>query len=223
MSGFFDWLKALSGRFPNDELPVLAYKKDVPATAREVAFAYLFGDCVEQDYAQALKWYGRSERDNYFFVGACHYKLKNYSAAVRYFKKEIARKAYGSQMSMAARALAECYRNGIGTKPNSKRSQQYAMLEGNAGGTARDTYWSGICSLLGLGVREDVAEGLRLLELAAHEGEDWAWMRLGKIYLRGEFSVARDVEKAMEYIGRTHRQPELAAYYMREAQNAKKP
>jgi hypothetical protein len=55
MSGFFDWLKALSGRFPNDELPVLAYKKDVPATAREVAFAYLFGDCVEQDYAQALK------------------------------------------------------------------------------------------------------------------------------------------------------------------------
>ncbi len=221
MMGFWYWLEFVKNGFRSPQIPTLAYMPE-GTSVREVAFAYLFGDSVEQDYKKALKWFRMQASENYFFIGACYYKLKKYSTAASYFRKEVAREAYGSQMAMAAHALAECYRKGIGVKQNVEKATKYSLIEGTEGGTARDAYWSGICYLFGLGVSTDVAEGLRLLEMAARQGEDWAWLRLGKIYLEGDFGVEKDTDKAIEYLQRAKRMSGLAAYYLEEARKAKK-
>jgi len=224
MNLFTDWLANMRCLFGTEKPPTLAYLKNgEQPTSREVAFAYMFGDSVKQNFRKSLRWFRKTRSENYFFIGACYYALNHHRMAVRYFKKEIDKESYGCKMAMAARALAECYQKGIGVPKNETKGVEYNVVEGEIGGTARDAYWMGICTLYGLGLVKNTEEGLRLLDVAVRQGEDWACLRLGKIYLYGEFGLEKNVDKAIEYLTQSKDMKELTSYYLEQAQNSKKP
>lgn len=144
----------------------------------EEALALLLGDEVEPDVEKALLLFQQHTTENLFFIGACYYCLGNYKEAVKFFKKEIKHSGHTTQAVMAAHALSNCYAEGIGVSRSRSQSFHYAFMEGQVGGSAKDTYWLGLCQIHGLGVLPNTKEGMRLLQMAAAQGEERARQKL---------------------------------------------
>lgn len=123
---------------------------------------------------------------------------RNPEMAVEWLERGLERP--GSQRGNARYMLGLMYSKGDGVLQDVNKALDYwnkAADDGNPGAL----FQLGRASLDGsLGMREDVASGIALLEQAANKGSQDASMLLGRMYARGN-GVEQDMERAMKWYG----------------------
>lgn len=67
-------------------------------------------------------------------------------------------------------------------------------------GHAKAQRFAGAMYLQGIGVRQDIEEGINYLKAAGNQGDVDSYMVLGALYREGKY-VSRDINKAKEYYG----------------------
>ena len=169
----------------------------------ELGEKYWFGDDVEQDDKQAIKWFRasaeRSEPWGLFALGRC-YELgrgvaANEEEAFRYYKEsyEI------DEDSPARAALARCYSGGVGVEENTEKAIEILREAAETGD--REAQWR--LGFLYSGIEEfgvtNVQEAVKWYRLAADQGDELSLSWLATAYQTGE-GVEQDDEEAFKLL-----------------------
>lgn len=100
----------------------------------------------------------------------------------------------------AAGLLADCLRDGVGTRTDHRRALTYHAIAAKAG-SAEAHLSLGYAHFYGLGTRRSPAEALRWYRRAARRGSSHAMINIGLMYQAGT-GVARDPAKAKRWFAK---------------------
>ena len=141
-----------------------------------LGYCYESGEGVEQDYAEAEKWYRKAAEQNH--AGAqcgLGYLAQDYAQAVRWY-----RKAAEQNHAEAQYALADCYYRGDGVPQNMVEAVQW-YLKAAEQGNADAQYRLGMCYWDGRGVVKDEAEAKKWQDKAR---EKWRKIEEERLLIR---------------------------------------
>ena len=164
--------------------------------------AFYFGRLgVTQDYAAAVKWFGKAAEQKYapaqYALSVCCEKgqgmAKDDAEAVRWLSKAVAQK-----YAPAEYALGICYGKGRGVVKDEAEAVKW-FGKAAAQEHALAQYALGVCCMNGQGRAKDPVEGAKWFRQAAEQGEARAQLALGGCYFKGE-GVARDRVEAHKWM-----------------------
>lgn len=175
-----------------------ADKKD-PRALHALGELYYGGSGVEQDYAQALKWYQQAAELGHIQaqcnVGEFYLQglgvEKDAVVAIKYF-----RMSAEAGCAMAINNLAACHAHGEGVEKNLEEAAKLYRKAAELGEPLAQGNL-GVCYLRGEGVAKDAAEAVKWLSLAAQYGMPFALYYLGNCYDEGT-GVPQDKVKAKQ-------------------------
>ena len=101
--------------------------------------------------------------------------------------------------------LAQRYKNGVGKGGEGKDPQRAFAYAKNAAelGHPMAQFLVGIMYLRGIGVDSNVASGMQWLVTSAEQDTAIAQYFLGSIYMKGDFGLGKDWQKAIEWFKRS--------------------
>lgn len=166
-----------------------------------VAYAYLYGNNVEQDDDKAIHFFDKGanqgDTDMMVIAGLLYQRNGDNKTAFNRFTQ-----ANNAGNSWGTYELATCYINGTGTNENISYGVSLLTKAANAGfADAQETL--GMCYMAGsekLGIQQSTYKGKELLEKAANQDDDDALYDLGLIYLEGRYGYNNDAAKAYTYL-----------------------
>ena len=164
-----------------------------------LGYSYEFGEGVEQNYTEAVKWYKLSAAQGNAWaqnrLGEC-YRNGN-GVALNYVKAIEMYVSSAAQGNKTAECnLGICYFEGHGVKRDYKKAVEVfskVAEQGNSEGQK----WLGYCYQNGYGVNQDYKKAVELYSKSAEQGSSWAQGELGYCYFNG-YGVNQDYEKAVE-------------------------
>lgn len=224
---------------------------------------YYTGVKVEQDYAEALRWWTLSAKqknpDGIGNMALCYLHghgvqkdtvtaLKLYKVAIEMGNKSVIPQyeAWAEQTgdAFSLRLLADCYQNGIGVERNAQKAEAYEERWATASGadaqfslavrylnakrpdkaaplfaavakTGRKEaiYYCGYLQYYGMGVAQDKAAGLALMQQAADQGVKAAYYQLGRAYAEGD-GTDKDIVKGKDWLGKCAATNKKAAWML---------
>jgi len=116
---------------------------------------------------------------------------------------ELTKKAYDSGGLWGSKHLAIYYANGFGVEQNFKEAARIhhdTYKEGGFESTVSQAYY-GHCLIRGLGVRQDVDRGFKLLRGACTEKWSVGWALLGDCYRHG-YGIEQNYDTAVQHYNR---------------------
>lgn len=159
-----------------------------PVAQYYLGVMYENGQGVDQDYAEAMKWYkkGADQED-----GDCQYELgrlyqygigvdQNYSEAVKWYKK-----AGDNNEAYAQTALGFMYLNGQGVDKNLDEAVKYLTKASERGMTDAQNCLGWMYEY-GNGVEKNEGKAIELYKEAAENGHVNAQINLGLLYYNGK-------------------------------------
>lgn len=166
-----------------------------------VAFAYLYGDGVEQDGDKALHFFEKgADKGNADMMTIAGILLENRDRDTEAFNRY--QQAYSAGSPWGAYRLSLCYIGGTGTSVNYSFGKSLLIW-------AADHELADAEELLGriyldgsdnMGITQNTLTGMRYLERAANKDDDDALFDLGRIYLYGQYGYNADGSKAYSYL-----------------------
>ena len=197
---------------------------------------YYFGEGVEQDYEEAVKWYRKAAEQGYaraqYNLGVCYYNgegvEQDYEKAVKLYREAAEQGSSSAQCN-----LGVCYNNGVGVEQDYEEAvkwyrkavvQEYAFgqLEGFRSCVCKGNgveqvyaiaqYYLGMCYYYGEGVKQDYEAAVKLYREAAEQGVADAQCELGLCYYFGE-GVEQDYEEAVKWYRKAAEQGYASAQY----------
>lgn len=155
----------------------------------EIGRAYYDGECFNQDYLQAKKWFEKSafmgNSDNAYNMLGILYKngygvTQDYLKAIEYYTKahDLDAGDYGTTN------LGHMYRNGEGVDQNYTKAVELYQIAANKG----NKYGQGNLAAMylnGYGVTQNYTKAAEYYTLAAEQGLDWAQRNLAHLYYDG--------------------------------------
>lgn len=180
-----------------DELLVKAEKGDAQAQY-DIGLSYYKGNGVEQNYAEAIKWYRKAAKQGYvhaqvdlgFAFESGNGVKQNYEEAVKWY-----RKAVEQGDSYAQYNLGVCYENGKGLKKDMSEAVHLYQLAANQGDPDAQNNLA-VCYETGNGVPMDILKALELYHQSAVQDHPLACWNLGCCYQNGT-GVPQDWENAV--------------------------
>ncbi len=162
-----------------------------------MGYSYEFGDGVEQDYVEAVKWYKLSAAQGNAWaqgaLGRCYFDglgvEQNRKKAAELFLKS-AEQGHSSGQKW----LGYCYQYGYGVEKNLSKTVEYYKLA-----SAQGEKWAqnelGDCYYYGNGVEQNYQKAVEMYELSADQGDMTAEYNLGICYFEGQ-GVEKNYNKA---------------------------
>jgi len=192
------------------ELFAAAADQGFPEAQYQLGTCLWFGDGVTKDEARGLGWIetaaaqGHIEAQSY--LGA-HYLHISEEEAFRWYQMAASQGSANDQC-----AVGNCYRTGIGVKPDQEEAFQWYMRAAEQGNAYGQKYVAG-CYDAGLGVRRDPAAAVHWLEKAAEQGNSEAQRDLGAHYFSGE-GVEQNEALAFKWLSIAADQNEAEAQFL---------
>lgn len=177
-----------------------AHRGDCEAQSR-VGVAYVFGDGVSVNYAEAVSWFRKSAEQGcavgQYQLGFCYDNGKGVSEdkaqAVKWYSKA------ANQGHIQAQAdLAKCYFGGVGVEKDYSKGIAWARKAAEQGDL--DSYYLiGWSYAEGVGVEQDFKTAVSWFQKAAGKGHVGAQAYLGYCYYMG-FGVEKDEGKGVSWL-----------------------
>ena len=161
---------------------------------------YFIGLGVEQDKAEAVKWYRKAAEQGHataqINLGGCYYDgegvEQDKEEAVKWYRKAAEQGDVIAQIK-----LGYCYQNGEGVEQDKEEAVKWcrkAAEQGNLYGQEA----LGNCYRDGSGVKQDMAEAVKWYRKSAEQNDVAAQYNLGVCYDNGE-GVEQDKEEAVKW------------------------
>jgi len=194
-----------------NDIKSLAESGDILA---QVIIGYMYedGSGVEQDYAEAVKWYRKAAKQknanaqcSLSYMYAYGYGVaQDYAEAFKWF-----RKAAEQGDAIGQSNLGYMYDNGHGIEQDKAKAVEWyrkAAEQGDARGQDNlgDMYYHG------RGAAQDYAEAVKWYRKAAEQGYAYGQVNLGYMYSKG-YGVTQDKAKAIEWYKKAAAQGNEAA------------
>lgn len=148
---------------------------------------YHMGDGVEQNYAEAVKWYRRAAEQGdpgaQYNLGICYDcgtgVPRNETAAAAWYHK-----AAEQGLAVAQYNLGKCYEDGTGVQADAVRAETWYHKAADQGFAAAQNSL-GLCYEDGIGVPKNAAWAVAWYYKAAEQGDASAQYNLGRCYMNG--------------------------------------
>ena len=181
-------------------LQLYLHASERPAVQNRLGNMYEFGEGVERDYAEAVKWYRRAAEQGYALGQYCLGDMydngkgvtQNYAEAMKWY-----RKAADQGNTSAQCSIGLLYEFGHGVPKSYTDAVEWYRKAADAG-NARAQYCLGDMYENGKGVAESYPQALALYRKAAEQGNTSAQVSLAGMYENGS-GVARDYAEAMKW------------------------
>lgn len=180
---------------------ILQAKNGSPEAQDELGFRYSSGIDVDEDYAQAAKWYLAAAKQGHVKaqneIGGFYEKgigvPRDLQMAVYWYEKAAAQGYPPAQYNLALKLIA-----GEGVKRDAVRSTAW-LRRAAEGGMAQAEYNLGLRYIYGVGVEKDLRVASTWFRKSADHGYPLAMFNLATCYLRGE-GVNRDLVQAYKWL-----------------------
>jgi TPR repeat protein len=177
-----------------------------------MGLCYAYGEGVEKDSAEAVKWYRKAADQNYakaqHFLGDCYKDgqgvEKDDVEAVKWY-----RKAAEQDFAAAQLQLGYGYEYGQGAEKNDAEAVKWYRKAAEQG-SATAQFNLGACYLSGRGVEKDSVEAVRWYRKAAEQNDATAQCFLGISYHHGQ-GVEKDDVEAVKWFRKAAEQNEARA------------
>ncbi len=162
--------------------------------------SFMEGQGVEQNFAEAVKWFRRAADQNYapaqHKLGGCyaygHGVATNQTEAVKWY-----RKAAEQEFAPAQTSLGMCYKWGLGVERDYTEALKWYFRAANQNDARAQWHLSG-CYERGMGVKQDHKEAVKWCRKAAEQGEAIAQLELAWHYDDGK-GVERDYAEGVKW------------------------
>ena len=156
-----------------------AEKGDAEAQWRVGNF-YKYGEYVEKDLVEAVKWYRKSaeqgDATGQNYLGDCYWfgdgVERDYAEAAKWYRKSAEQGDATGQKN-----LGDCYRGGNGVEQDYAEAVKWYRKAADQGEKYAQ-YYLGECYLEGRGVAQDKTEAVKWLRKAAEQGNEGAKEKL---------------------------------------------
>jgi TPR repeat protein len=177
-----------------------------------LGWCYASGQGVQQDYAQAVKWYRKAaEQGNtnaQFNLGCIYYAGQgvtlDYSEAVKWWRKSAEQRNPDAQNN-----LGLCYEMGQGVAQDYAEAANWYRKAGEQGEVSAQAAL-GLFYFYGQGVQQDYSEAEKWLRKAAEQGHPLAQCKLGWCYFTGQ-GVMQDYSEAASWSRKAAEQGNIEA------------
>lgn len=167
-----------------------------PAAQYRLACYYYYGDGVEKNIQEAMKWYTLAAQKGFlsaqYNLGLCYYVELNFTEAVKWFTLAAEKGHSKSQYR-----LAICYHNGQGVDKNIKEAKKWCTLAAHNRYAAAQN-WLGFWYQYGEKVEQNLEEALKWYTLAAWQGHSGAQLNIGLCYRHGD-GVEKNLKEAVNW------------------------
>lgn len=191
---------ASMGDVPIGQL-ILQAKNGNAEAQDELGLRYASGLDVEEDYAEAAKWYRAAAEQGHIGaqneLGGFYEKgigvRKDLARAVYWYEKAAVQGYAPAQYNLSLKLSA-----GEGVKKDEIRSAKW-LRKAAEGGWAQAEYNLGVRYINGSGVKKDFSEAAKWFRKSADHGFPMAMFNLANCYLSGE-GVKRDIIQAYKWL-----------------------
>jgi tetratricopeptide (TPR) repeat protein len=149
-------------------------------------------------YKEAIECFSK-ELPNHIaqlFIGECHYRIKNYAEAFKFYKLSA-----DQGNSCAQNNLGYCFVRGEGCSKNYGDAFVYQRLCAENGNSAGQNEL-GVLYFNGFGCTKNESEAIRWYTLSAEQGNHWGQNNIGVCYFHG-FGVPKDYKEAFKWFQRS--------------------
>ena len=161
----------------------------------ELANMYLYGDGIEEDEEEGVKWLKRSAEAGYWIsmdnLGNVCYNQGNYEEAVEWY-----RKGFEKGYDWSGYNLAYCYSNGIGVSQDKQKALELYKKVYELGGSASGEAANQIGIIYDEN-QNNSEEAVKWYRKGFEKGYDWSGVNLADCYSNG-IGVSQDKQKALE-------------------------
>ena len=156
-------------------------------------------DEVRVDKVENNTQYSNENVGEIFSKGTIEFKNKNYSEAVKYF-----RKAAEQGHALSQSYLGVCYYEGNGVSKNESEAVKWYRKAAEQGERTAQ-FNLGNCYYYGIGVSKDLLESVKWFKRSAEQGVIEAQCKLGVCYYEGN-GVSKDVSEAVKWFKKSAEQ-----------------
>ena len=196
------------------------HKIDHKGAQKYIGDCYYEGLGVEQDYAEAVKWYGKSAYSRYgthcgnadaqMMLGVCYFEGKGVDKDYEKSFKLIEKSAKKGQKDAQCN-FGYLYYKGLGVNQNYGNAAYWYRMSADQG-FADAQYWLGICHLHGRGVEQNYTEALKWFEKSAEQDYAASQHMMGLMYYRG-WAVTQNYTEAVRWFQLSAEQGYVVAQY----------